>query len=91
MENLNIDELGAVAGHEMTHITEGDMVTTTLLMGTINTFVIFISHLLAIILSGGRNRDEGFGRGTPVLFCYLDTEYSDDFCQYCHLCLLSSS
>ncbi len=71
MENLNIDELGAVAGHEMTHITEGDMVTTTLLMGTINTFVIFISHLLAIILSGGRNRDEGFGRGTQFFFAIL--------------------
>lgn len=71
MEDLNLDELAAVAGHEMTHITEGDMVTTTLLMGTLNTFVFFISNLLAILLSGGRSREEGFGRGTQFFFAIL--------------------
>jgi heat shock protein HtpX len=71
MENLNLDELAAVAGHEMTHITEGDMVTTTLLMGTLNTFVFFISNLLAILLSGGRSREEGFGRGTQIFFAII--------------------
>jgi len=71
IEDLNLDELAAVAGHEMTHITEGDMVTTTLLMGTLNTFVFFISNLLAILLSGGRSREEGFGRGTQFFFAIL--------------------
>lgn len=61
MQNLDEDELSAVAGHEMTHITEGDMVTTTLLMGTINTFVLFLANIIAAILSGRRGRDESGG------------------------------
>ncbi len=64
MDNLNEDELSAVAGHEMTHITEGDMVTTTLLMGTVNTFVLFLANIIAAILSGRRgSRDEGGNSG----------------------------
>ena len=62
VDNLNEDELSAVAGHEMTHITEGDMVTTTLLMGTVNTFVLFLANIIAAILSGRRgDRNDGGG------------------------------
>ncbi|MCB5247201.1 MAG: protease HtpX [Candidatus Cloacimonetes bacterium] len=62
MHNLDEDELAAVAGHEMTHVTEGDMVTTTLLMGTMNTFVLFLANVLAAVLSGRRGqRDESSG------------------------------
>ncbi len=58
MQNLDEDELAAVAGHEMTHVTEGDMVTTTLLMGTLNTFVMFFAHIVAAIISGAlRGKD----------------------------------
>ncbi len=64
MQNLDPDELAAVAGHEMTHVTEGDMVTTTLLMGTVNTFVLFLANIIAAILSGRRGqREEGGGGG----------------------------
>lgn len=62
MQNLDEEELAAVAGHEMTHITEGDMVTTTLLMGTMNTFVLFLANVIASILSARRGqRDEQNG------------------------------
>jgi len=62
MQNLDEEELAAVAGHEMTHITEGDMVTTTLLMGTMNTFVLFLANVIASILSARRGqRDENRG------------------------------
>lgn len=58
LQNLDEEELAAVAGHEMTHVTEGDMVTTTLLMGTLNTFVMFFAHVVAAIISGAlRGRD----------------------------------
>lgn len=67
MDNLNEEELSAVAGHEMTHITEGDMVTTTLLMGTINTFVLFLANIIAAILSGRRGRGESDGRSTNMI------------------------
>ncbi len=58
MQNLDEDELAAVAGHEMTHVTKGDMVTTTLLMGTINTFVLFLANIIAAVLSGRRDSSQ---------------------------------
>lgn len=43
-----VDRAGveAVLGHEMTHIGNGDMVTMTLLQGTVNAFVLFFSRLV---------------------------------------------
>ncbi len=67
LQNLDEDEIAAVAGHEMTHITEGDMVTTTLLMGTLNTFVLFLANIVAAILSGGnRDRNDNSRGGNMV-------------------------
>jgi heat shock protein HtpX len=43
----------------MTHIANGDMVTMALLQGVINSFVLFLSHILAFIVSQAlRSRDE---------------------------------
>lgn len=39
--------------HEVSHISNGDMVTMTLLQGVLNTFVIVLSRLLTQRLSGG--------------------------------------
>ncbi|MGC9362654.1 MAG: protease HtpX [Candidatus Syntrophosphaera sp.] len=64
MQNLDEDELAAVAGHEMTHVTQGDMVTTTLLMGTINTFVLFLANIIAAVLSGRRDSSNRNVAGT---------------------------
>ncbi|MBW6513319.1 MAG: protease HtpX [Candidatus Syntrophosphaera sp.] len=66
MQNLDEDELAAVAGHEMTHITEGDMVTTTLLMGTINTFVLFLANIIAAVLSGRRGGNDSSNRSSGM-------------------------
>ena len=64
VERLSEDELAAVAGHEMTHITSGDMVTTTLLMGVANTFVMFFARLLTILIDNALRGDrEGGGLG----------------------------
>lgn len=41
------DEAEAVLAHEVSHIKSSDMVTMTLLQGVLNTFVIFISRMLA--------------------------------------------
>ncbi|WP_276832746.1 protease HtpX, partial [Frischella perrara] len=41
------DEAEAVIGHEMSHVANGDMVTMALLQGVLNTFVIFISRIIA--------------------------------------------
>ncbi len=48
MNRLSEDEIAAVAGHEMTHISQGDMVSMTLVMGLVNTFVMFLARIVAL-------------------------------------------
>ena len=43
LQNLKEDEVKAVLAHEMGHVYNGDMFTTTVLAGLMNTFVYFIS------------------------------------------------
>lgn len=60
LERMPREEVAAVLGHEITHIANGDMVTMTLLQGIINAFVLFLSRLLAYLISmGGKGRDSG--------------------------------
>ncbi len=51
------DEAEAVLAHEISHIQNGDMVTMTLLQGVLNTFVIFISRLIANVVASNRNEN----------------------------------
>lgn len=51
LETMTKNEAEAVIAHEMSHIANGDMVTMTLLQGVLNTFVIFISRILASVVS----------------------------------------
>jgi heat shock protein HtpX len=71
LQNMSRDEAEAVIAHEISHIANGDMVTMTLIQGVVNTFVIFISRILAQIAAGfmGGNRDEGEGNnGNPLIY-----------------------
>jgi heat shock protein HtpX len=43
LENLNEQEVRSVLAHEMGHVWNGDMFTTTVLAGLMNTFVYFIA------------------------------------------------
>ena len=45
--NLTDAELRAVIAHEMGHVTNGDMLATTLLQGLMNTFVYFIARMIS--------------------------------------------
>jgi heat shock protein HtpX len=49
---MDDQELRAVIAHEMGHIYNGDMLTTTLLMGLMNTFVIWFGNLAARYFGG---------------------------------------
>ncbi|MBI5201025.1 MAG: M48 family metalloprotease, partial [Elusimicrobia bacterium] len=56
-----MDEQGLVGvlGHEISHITNGDMVTMTLLQGVANTFVMFFARVGAMLIDGYlRGRDD---------------------------------
>ncbi|MEW5110271.1 protease HtpX, partial [Morganella morganii] len=69
LENMRRDEAEAVIAHEISHIANGDMVTMTLLQGVVNTFVIFISRILAQLAAGfmSNNNDENSGsQGNPM-------------------------
>lgn len=45
--NLSDAELKAVLAHEMGHVSNGDMLATTLLQGLMNTFVYFLARMIS--------------------------------------------
>ncbi|MFY1028041.1 zinc metalloprotease HtpX [Actinobacillus seminis] len=55
------DEAEAVLAHEVSHIKNGDMVTMTLLQGVLNTFVIFISRIIAKAVASNRDGETSQG------------------------------
>ena len=50
LQQMSRDEVEAVLGHEMAHVANGDMVTMGLLQGVLNTFVIFFSRVIGILV-----------------------------------------
>jgi len=50
LQNMNSDEVEAVLGHEITHVSNGDMVTMGLIQGVVNTFVIFLSRVIGHVV-----------------------------------------
>lgn len=71
LQSMSQDEAEAVIAHEISHIANGDMVTMTLVQGIVNTFVIFISRILAQIASGflsGNRDEEESGNGNPLVY-----------------------
>ena len=51
LERMDWDAVEGVLAHEISHVSNGDMVTMTLLQGVINTFVVFLSRIIAYIAS----------------------------------------
>lgn len=50
LNKMNQDEIDWVIAHEMAHILNWDMITMTLLQWVINTFVVFISRIIASLV-----------------------------------------
>jgi heat shock protein HtpX len=64
LQSMNREEVEAVLGHEVAHIANGDMVTLTLIQGVVNTFVIFLSRIVGMIVDKAIFRTErGVGPG----------------------------
>ena len=64
LESMSREEVEAVLGHEVTHISNGDMVTLTLIQGVLNTFVFFLSRVVGFIVDKTVFRTErGIGPG----------------------------
>jgi heat shock protein HtpX len=67
LNNLKETEVKAVLAHEMGHVFNGDMFTTTVLAGLMNTFVHYISNFVYhMIGQPSGDREEGQA-GNPIL------------------------
>ena len=61
---MNQEEVEGVLSHEISHVSNGDMVTMTLIQGIVNAFALFLSRIVAYIIStamSGNDRDGGKG------------------------------
>jgi len=58
LESMTHEEVEAVLAHEIAHVANGDMVTLTLIQGVVNTFVIFLSRVVAYAVDSFLRKDE---------------------------------
>ena len=59
MNSMNDSEIEGVLAHEIAHITNGDMVTLTLIQGVVNAFVMFIAQIITMaIMNVLRGKDD---------------------------------
>jgi len=74
LQSMNREEVEAVIGHEIAHVTNGDMVTMTLIQGVMNTFVIFFSRVIGYFVDRVvlRNDRDGVGVGYMISVFILD-------------------
>ena len=70
LQSMSKDEVEAVLGHEVAHISNGDMVTMTLLQGVMNTFVVFLSRVIGYFVDRVLLRNES---DAPGIGYYLTT------------------
>lgn len=66
---MSKDEVEAVAGHEISHIANGDMVTMTLLTGIANALVMFLSRIIAAVIDNVLRGEDG--KGGLGFFTYI--------------------
>jgi heat shock protein HtpX len=64
LNSMNKEEIEAVIGHEISHVSNGDMITLSLIQGVVNTFVIFFSRVVGFLVDKFVfNNREGRGIG----------------------------
>jgi heat shock protein HtpX len=72
LQQMDSDQVEAILGHEITHVSNGDMVTMTLLQGVINAFVMFLARVLALAISGiGKGNRKGGSYGTYMILTFV--------------------
>lgn len=62
------EEVEAVLGHEIGHVANGDMVTLTLIQGVVNTFVIFLSRVIAYAVEQFLRRGDDRGASGGMVY-----------------------
>ncbi|HUR41700.1 MAG TPA: protease HtpX [Verrucomicrobiae bacterium] len=73
LQTMRQEEVEAVLGHEISHVTNGDMVTLTLIQGVVNTFVIFAARVIGYLIDKVvLKNDRGTGAGYYMTVMVLD-------------------
>jgi heat shock protein HtpX len=74
LQSMTREEVEAVLGHELAHVSNGDMVTMTLIQGVMNTFVVFLSRVIGYVVDKVvlRNQNDGPGMGYYITTFVLD-------------------
>jgi heat shock protein HtpX len=64
LQGMSREQAEAVLGHEISHVSNGDMVTLTLIQGVVNTFVVFLSRVVGYFVDRAIFKTErGVGPG----------------------------
>ena len=64
LQSMTHEEIEAVIAHEVAHVSNGDMVTMTLVQGVMNTFVVFLSRVIGYAIDSFlRKGDDRSGPG----------------------------
>ncbi|MEN9587904.1 MAG: hypothetical protein RIT15_1479 [Pseudomonadota bacterium] len=72
LQGMTKEEIEAVLAHEVAHISNGDMVTMTLIQGVMNTFVVFASRAIGYVIdSAMRKGDDRSGPGIGYMITTL--------------------
>ena len=50
LQHMTKDEVETVLAHEVSHVSNGDMITMGLMQGMVNTFVIFLSRIVGFVV-----------------------------------------
>ncbi len=68
LQGMTRDEAEAVLAHEISHIANGDMVTMTLIQGVVNTFVVFLSRIVAYAVDSFLRRGDSQNSGPGIAY-----------------------
>lgn len=60
LNRMDRDQVEGVIAHEVAHITNGDMVTMTLVQGIMNAFVMFLARVIAFAVSQNAKEENRF-------------------------------
>ncbi|MDR0665582.1 MAG: protease HtpX [Helicobacteraceae bacterium] len=74
LDRYSDGEVRAVLAHEISHVSNGDMITLSLIQGVINTFVMFLARVIGFVVDRVVLKNEegrGFGYVITVIVCEI--------------------
>lgn len=76
LNRMTPDEVEGVLGHEIAHVANGDMVTLTLIQGVVNSFAMFLSRIIAGIITSNDRGESRNGASRFFITMILDMVFT---------------